>query len=215
MHSSDPLTGKTILSSLNPRSLSNGSRRLRAGCSIGHFLCLSRGLSWRGIGLSGQAVSLVLRVTGPSPAPSAVATGGLLPEAASLQQIINSSRFCSSACGPPGTSKHASLSSLSLPPFILCLKTNFVLSFNNQTLHEQRWPRQSCRAAHVPSPHAAGLFLPIPIPACKCSAPEREARVGRDAMGVLQGKGQPWSSASPLPTWVSHALGAWHAHSNG
>lgn len=153
------------------------------------------------------------------PAPSAVATGGLLPEAASLQQIINPSRFCSSACGPPGTSKHASLSSLFLPSFILCLKMNFVFPFNNQTF-----------MSRVGRGRAAGLcaFLPrvqrgsssIPVLACKRSVPQREARVGSDATRVLQGKGQPCSSASPLPTWVSHALGTcsaayWHARGNG
>lgn len=143
----------------------------------------------------------MLRVTGLSPAPPAGATGALSPEAASLQQIINSSRFCSSACGPPGTSKtRFPQQSLSFP-FYCLFKDELCFP-----LQPPNFARAALAAAELPGlstvlPRTQRGSSPTPVLACECSATEGEATGGSDAMGTPQGKGQPCSSAGLLPTW--------------
>lgn len=162
----------------------------------------------------------MLRVTGLSPAPPAGATGGLSPEAASLQQIINSSRFCSSACGPPGTSKtrlpQQSLSS----PFYCLFKDELCFP-----VQPPNFARAALAEAELPGlsmvlPRTQRGSSPTPVPACGVA--EREVTEG----GAMQW-GRHRARASPVsrpafspPGRDSHAVGAfsavyWHVRGHG
>lgn len=143
----------------------------------------------------------MLGVTGLSPAPSALATG-----VCHLKQLHYSELQTRVDFAAPLVARLALANTLPsalpfLPPFILFLKVNFVFPFNNQS-----W-QQGCRAERVASPCTAGLFA-HPRPSLRVLSPGEGGEGGRDALGVLQGEGQPRSSASLLPRCVLHAPGA-------